>query len=330
MERLERSGFIPEDIATRPSATRPFSFAAPSQRRHGGHPGRRAGHDHGVPVPGQPAQELRHRPVHPIALMATFSLMGLSGLTLNIISLGGLALGVGLLLDNAIVMLENIYRHREQLEKPPRRPPTRARGGGLRHRRRHLTNLAAVLPFLLISGIAALIFRELILTLSFAILATLAAALTLVPMLAALLAHVRFESGCAQRATARLQPGRGCPACSGYRGCCPGCCAALGGADPGGPASSVPCNWPVRWATSSCPRWMTATCTCAWCCRRVRRRTRPMPRPADRGGGARPAARGERVRHGGRAPGRRHHQRTPGTANIRVQLIPAPAERARR
>jgi len=132
----------------------------------------------------------------PIAVMATFAMMGLGGLTLNVISLGGLALGVGMLLDNAIVMLENIYRHREQL----RRSPEDAAREGAREvvsaiTAGTLTNLAAVLPFLLITGIAALIFRELILTIAFAMIATLAAALTLVPMLAALVARVRFRSG---------------------------------------------------------------------------------------------------------------------------------------
>jgi CzcA family heavy metal efflux pump len=132
----------------------------------------------------------------PIAIMATFALMGLGGLTLNIISLGGLALGVGLLLDNAIVMLENIFRHRDRLGKSAERAAhegarevTSAIVAGT------LTNLAAVVPFLLVTGMAALIFRELILTISFAIVATLAAALTLVPMLAALTGRIRFESG---------------------------------------------------------------------------------------------------------------------------------------
>lgn len=132
----------------------------------------------------------------PIAIMATFSLMGLSGLTLNVISLGGLALGVGLLLDNAIVMLENIFRHKDELGKSAdesahagSREVTSAITAGT------LTNLAAVLPFLLITGYAAMIFRELILTISFAILATLAAALTVVPMLAALLARIKWQSG---------------------------------------------------------------------------------------------------------------------------------------
>ncbi|MDV7389722.1 efflux RND transporter permease subunit, partial [Arthrospira platensis SPKY1] len=57
------------------------------------------------------------------------------------------------------------------------------------------TNLASVAPFLLITGLSALIFRELILTISFAILASLPLALTLVPMLAAQLGKVRFKSG---------------------------------------------------------------------------------------------------------------------------------------
>jgi len=132
----------------------------------------------------------------PIAIMATFALIGIGELTLNIISLGGLALGVGLLLDNGIVMLENIYRHREELG---REPDDAAVTGAAEVRSAitagTLTNLAAVLPFLLISGMASLIFTDLILTISFAILATLAAALTLVPMLAALLAKVKYRSG---------------------------------------------------------------------------------------------------------------------------------------
>lgn len=132
----------------------------------------------------------------PIAILATFAMMGVGNLTLNIISLGGLALGVGLLLDNGIVMLENIYRHREELK---REPDEAAHAGADEVRSAitagTLTNLAAVLPFLLVSGMASLIFTDLILTISFAILATLAAALTVIPMLAALLAKVKYRSG---------------------------------------------------------------------------------------------------------------------------------------
>lgn len=135
----------------------------------------------------------------PIAVMATFSLMGVSGLTLNVISLGGLALGVGLLLDNAIVMLENIFRkinqHNMDHEQAAHEGSAEVSSAIIAGT---LTNLAAVVPFLLITGYAAMIFRELILTISFAILATLAAALTLVPMLATLLAKVKWQSGLQQ------------------------------------------------------------------------------------------------------------------------------------
>jgi multidrug efflux pump subunit AcrB len=110
-------------------------------------------------------------------------MMGMGNLTLNIMSLGGLALGVGLLIDNSIVMLENIFRHREGWARTRRRRPTGRRRGASPSSRPPATNLAAVVPFLLISGLTALIFRELILTISFAILASLPVALTLVPML---------------------------------------------------------------------------------------------------------------------------------------------------
>ena len=132
----------------------------------------------------------------PLAIMATFVMMGFAGLTLNIMSLGGLALGTGLLLDNAIVMLENIYRRREVDGLDPEEG---AHVGAAEVTSAVVasttTNLASVAPFLLIVGLAALIFRELILTISFAILASLPLALTLVPMLAAQLGKIRFKSG---------------------------------------------------------------------------------------------------------------------------------------
>ncbi len=141
----------------------------------------------------------------PIALLATFMGMSLGNLTLNIMSLGGLALGIGLLIDNSIVMLENIFRHRDELGTED--PEEAAHEGASEVQSAvvaaTVTNLAAVLPFLLISGLAALIFRELILTISFAILASLLVALTVVPMLSAQLAKVRFRSGIGARGPLR-------------------------------------------------------------------------------------------------------------------------------
>jgi len=131
----------------------------------------------------------------PIAIIVTFLLMNVSGLSLNVLSLGGLALGIGLLLDNGLVMLENIYRYQQQQDKDPKEA---AHEGANEVRSAiiagTMTNLAAVVPFLLLSGLAALIFRELILTISFSILASLMLALTLVPSLAALLGAYKGKS----------------------------------------------------------------------------------------------------------------------------------------
>lgn len=123
----------------------------------------------------------------PVAIIATFVLMNATGITLNIMSLGGLALGVGLLIDNAIVMIENIFRHQTELNKDPK---TAAHDGSKEVLSAvvagTMTNLAAVLPFLLITGLAALLFRELIFTVAFAIIASLIAAVTIVPALSAI------------------------------------------------------------------------------------------------------------------------------------------------
>lgn len=132
----------------------------------------------------------------PIAIMATFVLMGMSGLTLNIMSLGGLALGVGMLVDNAIVMLENIFRRQASgIADPEEAAHAGANEVTSAVTAATMSHLAAVVPFLLVTGLSALIFRELILTISFAIFASLAAALTLVPMMSAQLAKIRFSSG---------------------------------------------------------------------------------------------------------------------------------------
>jgi hydrophobe/amphiphile efflux-1 (HAE1) family protein len=132
----------------------------------------------------------------PFAILSTFVLMGLGDLTLNIMSLGGLALGVGMLLDNSIVMLENIFRKRDEegIEDPVEAAHAGAGEVSSAVIASTSTNLAAVVPFLLVTGLSALIFRELILTISFAILASLTVALTLVPMLSAQLAKIRFTS----------------------------------------------------------------------------------------------------------------------------------------
>lgn len=134
----------------------------------------------------------------PVAILATFMLMGMGKLTLNIMSLGGLALGVGMLVDNSIVMLENIFR---RMKESRLEPEEGAHEGAAEVQSAVVaattTHISAVVPFLLISGLVALIFKELILTISFAIAASLAVALTVVPMLSAQFAKIGYTSGVA-------------------------------------------------------------------------------------------------------------------------------------
>ncbi len=119
----------------------------------------------------------------PLAILVTFVIMDMGGLTLNIMTLGGLALGVGLLVDNTIVMLENIARHQRQDESDLEAAVNAAREVNSAIVASTSTNLAAVLPFLFIGGLVGLLFRELIVTISAAIFASLIVALTLVPAL---------------------------------------------------------------------------------------------------------------------------------------------------
>lgn len=121
----------------------------------------------------------------PIAIMVTFILMAMGGLTLNIMTLGGLALGVGMLVDNTIVMLENITRHQREGEKPTEASVHAAAEVNSAIVASTSTNLAAILPFLFITGLTGLLFSELIFTLTAAIVASLLVAITLVPTLGA-------------------------------------------------------------------------------------------------------------------------------------------------
>lgn len=121
----------------------------------------------------------------PLAILVTFVIMDMGGLSLNIMTLGGLALGIGLLVDNTIVMLENISRHQRLGETDLDNQVTAAAEVNSAIVASTSTNLAAVLPFLFIGGMVGLLFRELIITISAAIVASLFVALTLVPALGA-------------------------------------------------------------------------------------------------------------------------------------------------
>ena len=121
----------------------------------------------------------------PLAILITLSIMDAAGLTINIMSLGGLALGIGILLDNTIVMLENISRHQKTDPDKENSAIEAAAEVTSAITASTTTNLVAVLPFLFIGGLIGLLFSELIITLSAAIVASLLVALTLVPALGA-------------------------------------------------------------------------------------------------------------------------------------------------
>ncbi len=123
----------------------------------------------------------------PISIVATFFLMHRTGTTLNIMSLGGLALGVGMLVDNAIVVLEAIFKRREAGESGFEAAQHGASEVGMAVIASTLTTVAVFLPVVFLEGIAAQLFRDMALTVSFSLLASLAVALTLIPMMAALL-----------------------------------------------------------------------------------------------------------------------------------------------
>ena len=119
----------------------------------------------------------------PISIIATFTMIYFGGFTLNIMTLGGLALGVGMLVDNAIVVLENIYRMRENNVAPDVaaiRGTEEVTGAIIAST---LTTLAIFLPLVFVRGMAGVMFTQLAFVVSFALFCSLAVALTLIPML---------------------------------------------------------------------------------------------------------------------------------------------------
>ncbi len=120
----------------------------------------------------------------PISIIATFGLLYFNGLTLNQMSFGGLALGIGLIVDNAIVVLENIVRLRENRHEPQESALTGAKQVTGAIVASTLTTSVIFLPVIFMQTISGMLFKELALVVVFALLCSLLVALTLVPMLA--------------------------------------------------------------------------------------------------------------------------------------------------
>jgi len=121
----------------------------------------------------------------PASVLTALSLMYLSGLSVNMMSLGGLALGVGMLVDNAIVVIENIFRHRAAGSDPQTASIVGAGEVSAAITSSTFTSVAVFGPLIFVVGIAGQIFRELSLTVIFSLVASLLVAVSLIPRLAA-------------------------------------------------------------------------------------------------------------------------------------------------
>jgi HAE1 family hydrophobic/amphiphilic exporter-1 len=138
----------------------------------------------------------------PVSIIATFIVMRFTNVTLNMISMGGLALGIGMLVDSSIVVLENIYRQRE---RGLTRKEAAVYGTGevaTAITASVLTTVAVFLPVVFVPGVAGILFEDMALTVVFALLCSLFVALTLIPLLASKILTV------SKRAKARRPTGK--------------------------------------------------------------------------------------------------------------------------
>jgi HAE1 family hydrophobic/amphiphilic exporter-1 len=120
----------------------------------------------------------------PTSILVTFTVMYAIDLTLNVISMAGLALAVGMLVDNSIVVLENIYRHMELGKSAARASVDGAQEVARAIFGSTLTTIAVFLPILFVPGLAGAMFRDMAMTICISLGASFAVAITLIPLAA--------------------------------------------------------------------------------------------------------------------------------------------------
>ncbi len=140
----------------------------------------------------------------PISIVATFGLLYFNGLTLNQMSFGGLALGIGLIVDNAIVVLENMVRLRENRHSLEESALTGTRQVAGAIVASTLTTCVIFLPVVFMQTIAGMLFKELALVVVFALICSLLVALTLVPMLGSRFLTVGADEANAENRRSRI------------------------------------------------------------------------------------------------------------------------------
>ncbi|WP_422486341.1 efflux RND transporter permease subunit [Gudongella sp. DL1XJH-153] len=119
----------------------------------------------------------------PISLITSFILLYFNGITLNIMTLGGLALAVGMLVDSAIVVLENIFRYNSEGHSREESAIEGASEVGMAITASTLTTIAVFVPIIFVEGIVGTIFRDFALTVTLSLAASLLVSLTIIPML---------------------------------------------------------------------------------------------------------------------------------------------------
>lgn len=129
----------------------------------------------------------------PISIMATFGLLYFNGFTLNLMTIGALALGVGQLLDNSIVVMENIFRHREMGKSSQLAAVDGSMEVGSPILASTLTSIVVFLPLLFMRGMSGIMFQQLAFVVVFALICSLITAITLVPMLSGKIIKVTQE-----------------------------------------------------------------------------------------------------------------------------------------
>lgn len=131
----------------------------------------------------------------PISLIATFALIFSCGFTLNLMTLGGLALGVGMMVDNSIVVLDNIFRRSQELREDPIVSAVEgAREVGVAIVASSLTTIVIFLPLIFVDGVTGVLFRELAYVVAFSLGCSLLVSLTVVPVLASKLLRNATDS----------------------------------------------------------------------------------------------------------------------------------------
>ncbi len=131
----------------------------------------------------------------PISIIATFILLYFNDITLNLMTLGGLALGVGMLVDNAIVVLENIYRLRSEGHPRKEAAILGASEVSMAVSASTLTTIAVFIPIVFVGGMVSTIFKELAITVTLSLVASLLVAITLIPMLSSKILRVSYSDG---------------------------------------------------------------------------------------------------------------------------------------